>query len=371
MLKPNRFLGIIALLFFMVCIGSCGGGGDGEAPPVTYKIAEYIPLGQGDTRTYRGTENGEIRYDNLTISGTETIGGVTAVKEMEPDGGYALFTVDANGWTWYKSYEVTSWGWEQEVANPPVRFLPAEVTIGQKYTFSSAINYTNSQGKSGTWTGTGEVTITNIEDVTVLAGTFKDCLKGISKSIFTSPAGTSSEEGTYWVCKGIGSVKENETHKDPDGSVHTSSSELVSAKIGGVSYGMNLTYPYIYEVWGGSTSLSGSNGYTPEKYGYTLLGTSSTTQTFSGSYPYYYIVTRKDSCRINLDAIQFSDGSYFTGPWITGGVTNWTNAGGPPDGVYAVVGYCSTCTPPGYYGGYFGVQNTVNSTSIRVIVIQP
>lgn len=367
MLKQNRFLGIIALLFFMVCIGSCGGGG--EAPPVTYKIAEYIPLGQGDTWTYRGIEDGEIRYGNLAISGTETIGGVVAVKEMEPDGGYALFTVDSNGWTWYKSYEVLpGGGWEQEVAVQPCNLLPAEVSVGTKKTASCTINYTNSTGKSETWASVGEYTVVGIEDVTVLAGTFKGCFKITSKSSTTTPGGISSEEGTYWFCKDIRSVKELEKKTDPDGSVHDMSRELVTSRIGGVSYGLNLTYPYIYEVWGGSTSLSGTNGYNPQNYGYTLMGISSTTQTFSGSYPYYDIVARIScyGCGIKLDALQFSDGSYLpaiSSLW-TGNVTNWDNARGAPDGVYAVVGG----PPP---GGFYGFQNTINSTSIRVIVIQP
>lgn len=367
MLKPNRFLGIIALFLFAVIMGSCGGGGGGgggEAPPVTYKIAEYYPLAQGDTWTYRDTENGKITYRNLTVSDTETIGGVVTTKVVTSDGSYELYTVDSNGVTFYKSYDVESGGWEQTVFTPPLNFLPAEVSVGTKKTFNSTMNFANSKGETWTTTISGEVIVAGVEDVTVLAGTFKGCLKITLKFSGTYPEGTFSHEETSWFAKGIGEVKDSSKNTDPDGSVHNESLELVSAKVGGVSYG-NLNYPYIYELWGGSTSLSGINGYTPEKYGYTLLGISSTTQTFSGLYPYYYIVT-KGGNSIKLDAIQFSDGSYLPGAaylW-TGGVINWNNAKGAPDGVTALVG-------SEYWGGYFGFQNVINSTSIKVYVVQP
>jgi hypothetical protein len=49
-----------------------------------------------------------------------------------------------------------------------------------------------------------------------------------------------------------------------------------------------------YEVWGGTTDLGcGSvEGYNPELYGYTLLGTAAATHTFTGQYPWYYVLTR-------------------------------------------------------------------------------
>jgi hypothetical protein len=122
--------------------------------------------------------------------------------------------------------------------------------------------------------------------------------------------------------------------------------------------------PNTYEVWGGNV---------PQVFtDYDSLGTSSSTHEFSGSYPYYLIVTRSPD-RIKLDAVQFSDGTYLQNSCVFDSNTeDCQNASGSPDGQFALIGICQSC-PPGQYGQYLGgyvqVANIANGTSLRAVVL--
>lgn len=120
-----------------------------------------------------------------------------------------------------------------------------------------------------------------------------------------------------------------------------------------------------YEVYGGETYLSGTDGYNPEEHGYTLLGTASSTQTFSGSYSYYIIVTRPVNIAY-VDTVQGSNGAYY-GTNTTGNTTDYTNVGGAPDGNSAAVGGLYNGTS----GGYIVIDASGDSlSSITVYVSQ-
>jgi hypothetical protein len=119
-----------------------------------------------------------------------------------------------------------------------------------------------------------------------------------------------------------------------------------------------------YEVYGGNTSLpcGGVEGYDPQAYSYTFLGTATATATFPGSYSYYTIVTR-DFNVIHLDTVQGSTGAYF-GTTSTGNTTNPSNVGGGTDGLYATVGANRMSG-----GGYVDIDaSTATLTSITVVV---
>jgi hypothetical protein len=192
----------------------------------TYNIVDYFPLGQGDTWIweYDGDET-------QTISGTENISGVDAAKMIDEDGDYQLFT-NSNGLTYYKKYDaddLEGCGWSQSVFTLPPTVIPAEVSIGAKYSSTFTSNYTNCRGESKTTTSSMEFTVEGIEDVTVPAGTFKDCLKIKHKSsnMFSDEGQIESGEETVWLAKGVGRVKAIGTdYLD----------ELISATVGGVSY---------------------------------------------------------------------------------------------------------------------------------------
>jgi len=130
-----------------------------------------------------------------------------------------------------------------------------------------------------------------------------------------------------------------------------------------------------YEVWAGDSALFGNiidmdpmKYYNIDKY-YTLIGSATTTQTFStGNYKYYVVAARWYCC---IDAIQFADGSSYDCSMIVDG-ESVTNIGGlaehpagelppppctsrfygEPDGISGNLGYKDLCKEPNEFGGF-------------------
>jgi hypothetical protein len=219
--------------FLMASCGDDNGNGG-------YHIVEYWPLGQGDTRIYGWNLSLGKTYDGLytqTVSGIETIDGVEAVKLQDSDGFYRLMT-NTNGLMRYKDGFETEY---QRIFTPPLKEYPANVSVGKQHTFHSEVTVTDPDG-----TYAESVSITNtlegIEEVTVPAGTFPECLKFTWTWTYVSSDGSSTIcECTEWLAKDVGSVKYTEEcqYTDPDGGEeesYTETTELVSATVGGVSY---------------------------------------------------------------------------------------------------------------------------------------
>jgi len=118
-----------------------------------------------------------------------------------------------------------------------------------------------------------------------------------------------------------------------------------------------------YQVWGGADYLSGVDGYRPGDHGYTLLGESSTTETFSGAYP-YYIITVKSHSEALIDTVEGSTGQYY-GAAGTGNTLEWENVGGAPDGKPAVVGLRSNGE---HAGGFMSIVPWDSPAAITVHV---
>lgn len=209
---------IFGLLLMPGCKSDNNNGG--------YRFVEYYPLGQGDTWSY--SSNGDSWQQ--TVSGTETIDGVQAVKLQDDSGGYILLT-NTNGRTVYKEYQQEDGGWWQILYSPPLSFGSSRISVGDRYTFSSTMTYSDSAGFTDTGTISGEVVLEGFEDVTVPAGTFSQCLKLKATVTFTFPDGSSAFEVTIFLAKGVGEVK----NVDLDAGV-TETTELQSATVGGVNY---------------------------------------------------------------------------------------------------------------------------------------
>jgi hypothetical protein len=134
----------------------------------------------------------------------------------------------------------------------------------------------------------------------------------------------------------------------------------------------NASAAYVYNVYGGdSFDLTGDwwlKGYAPADYGYSLLGTSSTTDTFTFS-PLYnvFIVQVNTGDSILADTVQGCNGlgCGFLGTNTTGNVPDaGVNIGGPPDGLYSQVGSVYIDN-----GGFFVVDGTgFFATSLTVYV---
>jgi hypothetical protein len=220
-----------------------------------YDTSEYFPLGMGDTWTTREmqteiTQEGEETNENIdtkTVFGTETIKGLVALKRGEvDDGDYDLMT-NINGVKIYKTYETD---FENDVLvneifdtyNPPLMYLPPRLSVGTRGTFKSALTHKESSGFKATGKVTVDIIVEGIEDVTVPAGTFQDCLKiRINRDLISSKINREeSSESTYWLAKGIGIVKLEETNTEINNNVveetDISTTELLSATVGGINY---------------------------------------------------------------------------------------------------------------------------------------
>lgn len=206
---------------------------------VTYNMADYFPLGLGDTWTYEEEFGGSY---TRTVSGTETINGTVAQKfEETVTGSYMLFNNNANGLILYKEYRTDNGDWEMETYDPPLTYSPATFSIGDSHPYNSTIYYSDSGDITMTGTISGTSFVEGVENVIVPAGTFEDCLRIKLTENYTYPDGFSiTYEFTLWFAKGIGIVKEigSETYFI-DGEIvgtFTYLEELVSATVGGISY---------------------------------------------------------------------------------------------------------------------------------------
>ncbi len=122
---------------------------------------------------------------------------------------------------------------------------------------------------------------------------------------------------------------------------------LIALPLGAAHAQTSITNPYW--VYGSNTPPSALYAcWTPIESGFTPLGSASLSQTFQGNYA-YYIITNFDDVNydynnapsykpIYLDAIQWSDGSWFTGNWGTSNTANYLAASGAPDKKFAEIG---------------------------------
>jgi len=200
------------------------------------QISEYFPLGQGDTWTYREED---LELTIRIISGTENIGGVEAIKVIDEDEDYNLFTI-SNGIIMYKIYDaddISGCGWSMRIFNPPVTIVPAEITIGSTYTFNTTINYIECTGISESASGSVETTIEGFEDVTIPAGTFKDSLKLKMVMTWSFPNNqVHVNENLIWLVKGLGEVKSITTQSVNGNITDIFTDDLVRATVGSVNY---------------------------------------------------------------------------------------------------------------------------------------
>ena len=223
----------------------------------TFSAADYFPLNVGDTRTTsnnctftchspRNPGSGtftEVYTD--TVSGTETVNNITGYKMGDPvNGDYNLIS-NVNGLMMLKQYDVEGLfpgtAWSQFIFEPPVTILPSSFSIGIHITGSGLGHFSDSSGFQITGTGTVDSTVEAIEDVTVPAGTFANCIKVRWKFSRTAANGSyqQTDDVTFWLAKGVGIVKEVVTHTitlNGQADTENKTGVLTNAKVGGIIY---------------------------------------------------------------------------------------------------------------------------------------
>ena len=210
---------VIALIFMTMVFLR----GNAEA----YDMAEYVcPLNQGNEWTYQYTINVEGGpNDGLNesyslkkvINGTELVNGVETIKMEyvinEAVDSYYCVVMDSEGFKMHKQY-ISEIGMYY-IYDPPLTIFPATFNVGEVYeeSISMSVYSADNDKLMDTATGSETVSLELVENVTVPAGTFKDCLK--ISSLASYPESTSGITVEFdeiaWYARNIGVVKQEVT----------------------------------------------------------------------------------------------------------------------------------------------------------------
>jgi|GEM_PF-2122735 len=168
-----------------------------------YNMAEYFPLHQGDEWTYSTTVNGITTEGKAVVSGTEQVNGVETIKM-----GVHCVVMDSEGLKTYK-WERPEFG-QVYIYDPPELTFPAHFSLGDVYQQSYKNSICSLDGGTllDTSTVSETVTLESVEDVTVPAGTFKDCLKVHYSITYQNSSGEYGElEDSNWFARNVGRIK--------------------------------------------------------------------------------------------------------------------------------------------------------------------
>lgn len=191
-------------------------------PGPPYNITDHFPLGQGDTWTYLASWGSVTQ----TISGTTTLLSQVYSNMVYPDDYTDYFRNGTDG-----LYVGGNQDQGQVAVFSPALLFPNDLTPGQTRTDSTTV-YVDSVPQG---TATVHVTLVGLDDVTVPAGTFAQCLK--IELEFIPPGGLegNGSHSYWWVGPGLGQAIEDKT---PFGD--TQCSLLSSATVGGVPYPVSV-----------------------------------------------------------------------------------------------------------------------------------
>lgn len=220
-----------------------------------FQIPDYYPLGQGDRwiYSYKSCDYCNPQYTYEMLSGTQTYNGYQAIKQLFDNGdieldlninspkftqwpdNYTLFVRDNNNYTLDLHFTSSS---STETYSPYIVVLPAMLSLNDPFTQHYVWTTYYSNGTNPTDDCSDTITLLGIEDVTVQAGVFNNCLK-ITDS-YTCNQGTKSEftnVATYWLANGVGKVKRMSGSLSSGAVNYYMSEELVAAYTGGSYFG--------------------------------------------------------------------------------------------------------------------------------------
>ena len=250
-----------------------------KEPSMFDMLPYWMPLKEGNTKTFRsanpyqGMPLGEIKGKTLRwanphleytsrVTGTEFIKGIEATKVVVTEsnipsgvnsqGSYEACLPDlSEGRTTLKRYIAADIFGSFYMLNTPFITSPRYVELIKEKPFQATHNSTCFlEDKTPLDSCITIVTITflGFEDVTVPAGTFKDCIKSrmvISLSYARTPERNISVELISWLAKGLGEIKTenvavifaNELDMFPFNAIMKGEVfELISATVNGILY---------------------------------------------------------------------------------------------------------------------------------------
>jgi hypothetical protein len=229
-----KYLLIVTLIFMVMAFW--------VGKVAAYDMAQYIcSLHEGDwwegVYTYTdvgGPNDGESasRTQKEVINGIELVNGVETIKKeiIVNDSVVSYYTtiLDSEGFKLHKNYvPSTSFYF---IFDPPSTIFPINLDVGDLYQSSCSIFVysINTDAHMDTSVESRSVSLESVEDVTVPAGTFKDCLKIVTSASSESPTSgiiTSNEE-TSWYAHKVGRIKTERVHtwlNLPVGDIETTS----------------------------------------------------------------------------------------------------------------------------------------------------
>ncbi|MDI6791930.1 MAG: hypothetical protein QME81_03560 [bacterium] len=200
-----------------------------------YNPAEYFPLGEGDSWTYRESEMEEPDVETTyIIRGKMEINGVMAVKMAKEDdtSSYDLYT-NTGGikWLGFKYDEPFQGVVSEGYWDLPPGLPTTEARIGDQIEIKTFVYSMDGVPRLGPFYVT--ITLKGPEDVSTPAGFFADCL--LIEVQFHYPYGGTNKD-TRWLAKGVGLVKERAEVVDESGETvwWWEESVLIDYKVGGM-----------------------------------------------------------------------------------------------------------------------------------------
>lgn len=237
-----------------------------------YDMQGYFPLATANSWTYlnKGKEQGSSRWGievkRQQFTAQETVNGVTTMR-LETTETSSNNESNPENYAWSED-GLKLYRMGENLCTTPLTLLPRQMEIGTPLQSSADC-------------GDGSVAVTHtlqsVENVSVEAGNFADCLK---LHLVLQGSGWSSDE-TSWYCPNVGKVKS--TWTDVEGTAtYLNSDELRWATIGGTAYGgersigaIRTAYAYgnffedstmeIYNLSAGGQNMSARFGLDPAR----------------------------------------------------------------------------------------------------------
>jgi len=198
----KQLLVLVPVVLFLV---GCGGG-----------EKDYWPVTVGNIWNYQQVTN--VTAPDTTITFTDTM-KVEVTKETTLDNNTAVFEVIQSSGTyadtsyWQKTDEYLFW-YDNKADTEPDTTLVFPIEEGNSWNIHKDSSYTETMHVIGK------------ESVTVPAGTYDDCWKGMD----IRSHGTIAETAYFWLAPDIGWVKMTSTQADSNGTA-TTNIELLNATI--------------------------------------------------------------------------------------------------------------------------------------------